>query len=533
MTKEQFLCRLVADESKHSVHRQARGCYKTFADLDGCAQEGQLRQAQDLGILNVRRYAAPGERKAYLRPGDRLTPRELAVLAVCYLDSESIVASLRRRHFSWSTVPLTTFEKGALVFALANGLLDEEQLKRPGEPLDDDRTEASLARLFLLRQKPERLVVPSAEPDTLWVGTMPFSHEIMNNRECRLTGMRPDWLTLLTKAENWGPLLEQTDVYKMYLNILPGVVYEGEKDLRLEDEELQRLAGFLREHHLLSAFDLGGVRLMPEVPLERLGREYACHELELALRRWHRCGGEIDCICVSNAIFTTFQDILDQPEAQQYSYAELYDILVYDLVDYLEVMTTEYPDAAFGCLESMGYYELDPKRYPSYFQEVFPLSFEEHLDRLLKRLSQHGIVLDQFHFDCQLEDIEEDTMRNYGSLIDSQGDRIYDLGKIELARDLCESRGLRCGYVFNSGGEGFKLDSSSDARVCTKMLNFYRYCAAHGLRMDFLEMQSWNYFPTCAGPAERTYSEFWLYNEFLRIAGKQALNGRSVRHGAV
>ena len=171
MTKEEFICRLAEGEGQRITQRHAGRCYKEFADLHGSSCEEKLRHAQELGILNVRRYASPGVNTAYLHPGDPLTARELAILSVCFLDRERVVAGLRRRHFHWSEERLTTFEKGALVFALANGLLDDEQLKKAGEPVCEERALTSLNRLCILRQKPEIQVVPPREASAAGPGS--------------------------------------------------------------------------------------------------------------------------------------------------------------------------------------------------------------------------------------------------------------------------------------------------------------------------------------------------------------------------
>ncbi len=343
--------------------------------------------------------------------------------------------------------------------------------------------------------------------DRVWIGPKPFQ---TGGRE-----LRDDYWPTLTDAGRWPTVLARTDVWKSYIMLLPDVPLPGKQGPELSDDELKALIAFMKEHNLKVAFEVGGLRNSKARGGDQAGEKYAKCELKYLLR-WVKLGGRIDYLTTDHAVMMNMRGVgfpgpgLGPDRPWKMTVQELTD----ELVDYFCAVHEAIPEAKFGVIESLGFFQVtgpDGREYP-HTDPLLPVwRFTEYFDYLLEAMARANLVLDHFHIDFGFEGVQFDG-RAAGAL---------DFGRVLGVESYVQSKGVKAGVIVNAFHDrSVKEPDPKDANreATERTIRFYREYEAAGGKADHILLQTWQPYPDRTGPEDVPNTVLNIARDILRHA---------------
>lgn len=311
-------------------------------------------------------------------------------------------------------------------------------------------------------------------------------------------GIRDDYLSEVTKLENWPTVYANTAVFKQFIESL--------YDDKYSDAELKQLATFAREAGLKCAFEIGALRWAPELYGPGSGKKYAAEEIKV-LQRWVDAGGTVDYLSTDHAVMWNVGLCL-QGAKPMAPYVENPDwrVVLDEVVDSLVMIHAAFPEAKIGMIESLGYFSLGDQYITTDPGSIYPIDMEEFLRTAQSRLAERGVELDHLHVDFSLQDCR----------FDGRKEKRVDYGRILLAEGIIQSLEVECGIIINAyddfsyaimGGtntvqESKKADNAAErsASGVDNTLEYFDGYVAAGGQPDTWIFQRWMPYPDVTGP---------------------------------
>jgi hypothetical protein len=318
----------------------------------------------------------------------------------------------------------------------------------------------------------------------------------------------------LIDASKWQVVLESTDVFKTYINVLQGKPNPGKTIPQLSNAQLQRLVQFTQDHNLKVAFEVGGLRTSAKVCGSEAGEILAQREFAL-LKRWLNAGGRIDYLTTDHAVMMNMRGVgfagpgLNPDRECKMTVRELTD----ELADYFQVMHREIPTARFGVIESLGYFRVQGTDGEGYMQSDPKLPdwlFSDYFDYLLEAMKHRDLKLDHFHIDFGFRGVSYDGRR--------WGDGRLNFGRVLAVEAYVQLKGVKSGVIFNA-----TLDKNanpperetSNREVYLRTLRlFNEYIGASG-KADHIVLQTWGAYPDCTGPEDKAFTFFNIARDIM------------------
>lgn len=341
--------------------------------------------------------------------------------------------------------------------------------------------------------------------DRIWVGPMPF----VEGRT-----LRPEFAAMISSPEAWPGVLARTEVFKSYIMLLPNDPLPGETRPQLSDESMEKLAKFLRDRGIRTAFEVGGLRITEQIHGTLAGEKYARFELT-HLRRWLDWGGSVDYLTTDHAVMMNMRGAgfsgpgVSPQRPGNMSMSEL----IGELADYFEAVRREIPEVKLGVIESLGFFHItgpDGRQYPRTDPLLPEWEFEAFMDELLGVLKERGLALDHFHIDFGYEGVRFDG-RATGEL---------DYGRILGVEQAVRERGVKAGVIINAYHDRSVADpdpATANREAHGNTLAFARGYLAAGGKAEHLVLQTWQPFPNVTGPEDQAHTVLNMTRDLLGV----------------
>ena len=299
-----------------------------------------------------------------------------------------------------------------------------------------------------------------------------------------------DFVDKLTNAANWPTVLGKTGVLKLYIQQL----------YTTPEADLVRLANFVRTQKLLVAVELGGIRVAPSgTPAGSIGVTAAASEYQHLLT-FIQAGGRVDYITTDHALaaeITGRTSVFPGLSMQQ---------LMQQQMAYFSYMKQRLPNLKMGAIESLGFFWVNAgsRQYQATDGTLNRMDFEYYLSELVRIASLNGIVLDHFHIDFGMHDVEYDG----------------DYGRILAVEDYVHSLGLRSGFIAANAFHTPLLNPAPDAAAATasaaaRTLAYFEGYRKAGGRSDYLIFQRWQPYPAAVGTESEPTSCFGIFKSMI------------------
>ena len=305
------------------------------------------------------------------------------------------------------------------------------------------------------------------------------------------TGMvMDDFVDKLTDASNWPTLLAQTRVLKLYIQQI----------YTTPEEDLHRIADFVREQGLLVAVELGGVRVAPQdTALDQIGVTAAAAEYR-HLKTFIEEGGRVDYITTDHALAANLTGrTADFPQLDMEGYMR-------QQMEYYRFMLERIPGLKVGAIESLGFFwiKVADKQYQSTDSTLERLDFEVYLSEMVRIAKEYAISLDHFHIDFGMQDVKYDGG--------------YD--RILATEDYIHSLGMDSGFIaanaFHTAMDYPAADEEAASLSAYKRtIEYFDGYMQAGGRSDYLLFQRWQHYPIGIGTESEPYSSMGIFKAML------------------
>jgi hypothetical protein len=323
----------------------------------------------------------------------------------------------------------------------------------------------------------------------------------------------------LIDASKWQVVLESTDVFKTYINVLQDTPKPGKTIPELSNAQLQRLVEFTRDHNLKVAFEVGGVRTSAKVCGSEAGEIFAQRELAL-LKRWLNAGGRIDYLTTDHAVMMNMRGVgfggpgLNPDRQCKMTVQELTD----ELADYFQVMHREIPTARFGAIESLGFFRVHGADGEDYMQSDPKLPdwpFSDYFDQLLEAMKRRDLKLDHFHIDFGFRGVSYDGLRWGGGRL--------NFGRVLAVEAYVQLKGVKSGVIFNATlDKNAKTPdrAAANREIFLRTLRVFNEYISAGGKADHIVLQTWGAYPDSTGPEDKAFTFFNIARDIV-YSGRQ------------
>ncbi len=319
-------------------------------------------------------------------------------------------------------------------------------------------------------------------------------------------GVRDDFIDQVTDTNNWPTVYGQTKVFKQFIEPL----YPSPRPMTgrppYTDEELERLASFINEAGLKTAFEIGALRWNLDRYGPGSGKEYAEEEIKV-LQRWVDAGGNIDYLSTDHAVMWNVGMVLQRDRVLKGLADSDWRKIMDEVVESLAMMQEAFPDARIGMIESLGYFSVEGIDGTMYHttdpSRLYRVDLEEFISTAQKKLEERGIELDHFHIDFSYQDC----------LHDGRGTGELDYNRILGAEKLIKTFGIDSGIIINAFDDfsytginivqeeerAPNIDERNESAVENTLRYFNGYIEAGG-DPDTWIFQRWQPYPHLTGP---------------------------------
>ncbi|MBT3199493.1 MAG: hypothetical protein HN350_06210 [Phycisphaerales bacterium] len=359
-------------------------------------------------------------------------------------------------------------------------------------------------------------LVAQCADNQIWIGPKAMAAE----KGWTYQGPKSDFLTTVTKKENWPQVLENTHVFKTYRNILTKDRYEGKERLRYTDAQLKELIAFIKAHKLKTAIEVGGLRFSARNDGKGMGKAYALSREIPALKRWEQLGGTIDYISTDN-MYGLYHKSKHRHEQKNKNSARLTPVDMSAFIDQavasLKEIQSAFPRAKLGIIECPGYFgfRFDNGKKASPAQKYLPpIYFKDYMKAFLLQCKEQRVVIEHFHFDYPIQGLIRDANLLHGKTLTLQKmpqPADLSLERVRQINKFFRDRGVATGICISPGAYGNKAFSDSpDSDAARAIKTVFSAFADSRIKMDHILFQHWHKFPTRNGPEDK--KETFMYN---------------------
>lgn len=318
---------------------------------------------------------------------------------------------------------------------------------------------------------------------TLWLCPMPM--DITRNR-----AIVSDYIQVLTHPEDYYPnVFKNTKVLKLYIEAIN----------RFSIDDIRAIVEFTNKNDLEIAVEVGGIRMkIGQVANTQIGVKSAEYEMK-SLNKLINAGGKINYISTDHSMasyLTGRKDDLDE-----FTHEEIME----QMMEYFKYIQERITGIKVGTIESLGYFWVSGNRqYQATDKSLNRLDFESFMDTYASVAERHGVVLDHFHIDFGMHDVQYD--KGYG--------RIY------AVESYLKSKNISLGFIAaNAFHDGRKIPQTNlDGATKSAAENTVKYFEGYmknGGKSDYLILQRWQPYPLLLGREKNPYSQMGIFNSIL------------------
>ena len=325
----------------------------------------------------------------------------------------------------------------------------------------------------------------------------------------------------MTQADNWksvlpyvkGVTMKQTDFHHANVN--------GEKVLKLSDQEIVDYVSFIKENDLLFGVEIGGMRIR-----NKKGRtkeimsptEYMEILTLPLLKRWTDAGGQLDLVSTDHAIAYTVKEL---PETSWEQAIEMF-------AEAMAAFHKAYPTTKIGIFESLGYFDItleDGTVLKSTSQTTPPFELKKLIELTQQAFKQRGVPLDFFILDYQIQGF----MGDYARLNNQRPSKAMDpltaplaFDRVHAVHSLVKQQGLDFYFLFTPGAYGHReslnglSEGQANERATKVMQRAFASYVKDGGGGDELFIYTWHEYPSYVGPESREHSFMNLAKKVIR-----------------
>jgi len=303
--------------------------------------------------------------------------------------------------------------------------------------------------------------------------------------------VQDDFTDHITNKDYWPELLKHTRVLKLYIQQL----------YTTPNEQLIRIADFVRENDLLVAVELGGVRMAPTgTPIEQVA-PMAVYAEYRHLKNFIDLGGRVDYITTDHALaaqITGRIDLFNGATMQQ---------LMEQHALYYKIMQKRIPGLKVGAIESLGYFWVKSETYQ--YSPTDPtlgrVDFENYLSEFIRITKENGVTLDHFHIDFGLQDIMYDA----------------GYGRVLAVEDFCHANDVDVGFIaanaYHKSMEFVPDDqvAAVSKEAAERALKYFEGYQKAGGTCDYFIFQRWQPYPIEVGSESEPYTNLGIFKSML------------------
>ena len=328
---------------------------------------------------------------------------------------------------------------------------------------------------------------------TIWVCPMPM--DISRNR-----AIVSDYIQALTHPEEYYPkVFMNTKVLKLYIEALN----------RYTNDEIRALVKFTNTYELEIAVEVGGIRMkVGQVPNTEIGVKSAEFEIK-SLNKFINVGGKVNYITSDHSMAPYLTGRKD--DLENLSHEEIMG----QMMEYFKYMQERIPGLKVGTIESLGFFwVLGNRQYEATDKSLNRLDFENFFDTYISVAEQHGVILDHFHIDFGMHDVEYD--RDYG--------RIFAVENYLKSKDV--NSGFIAANVFHAGRKIPANDAQTASISAAQLtIKYFEDYIKKGGKADYLVLQRWQPYPTLLGVENEPYTQMGIFNSIVSSSFFPETNG--------
>lgn len=295
-----------------------------------------------------------------------------------------------------------------------------------------------------------------------------------------------------------------TDTWQEGLSKITGLKHYQNEFNPLWRFDLQKEVEITNTNCLKTSVEIGGQR-SADYRKEWSDTGEKAAEAEIALfNNWTKLGGTIEYFTGDHAIMMNLFSVSDYTKG-------LYYQMIRQQMKYFKRLQQDFPNAKFGLIESLGYFNLTtPDGYT--YKQTARLSdvwdFEEFLDDVLDMADEYGVTIEHFDLDYGINGCEYDARIRYG---DEYKEGMVDYNRVYAAQQYCRERGLRVGICFNdyirNRAQPDVADEVYDKTAYDNYVRYFKEYQEIGDLPDKALIQCWDKWPIEVGPEtkENTY----------------------------
>lgn len=320
-------------------------------------------------------------------------------------------------------------------------------------------------------------------------------------------GIREDYVDMLTDKSKWSTVFEKTSTTKLYIEFL----------YRASDDDLGRIAQFVKENELAVAVEVGGIRIAPagtqghELGVQAAKIEYA------HLANFIRLGGHVNYITTDHSMSVNITGLTDYIPNFTLNYPDftMQDYMVQQ-IEYFKYMQGKIPGLKCGAIESLGFFWVKgDKQYQATRPDLLRLDFEYYFSEYVRIAKAMDFELDHFHIDFGMHDVEHDG----GGL----GSPHY--GRVIAVEQYVKSQGVKAGFIaancfrdaarYGPFGQPANDADAADRSASERTLEYFEKYMLAGGESDTLIFQRWQDYPRKIGDEHEPCSNFGIFKAMV------------------
>jgi hypothetical protein len=174
-------------------------------------------------------------------------------------------------------------------------------------------------------------------------------------------------------------------------------------------------------------------------------------------------------------------------------------------MEYFKYMQVQIPGLKVGTIESLGFFwVLSNRQYQATDKNLNRVDFESFMDMYTSVAEQHGIVLDHFHTDFGMHDVQYD-----------QG-----YGRILAVENYLKSKNVNSGFIGTNAFHEGRQTPDSDPQAASisaaqRTIKYFEDYIKAGGAADDLILQRWQPYPTQLGSDIEPYTQMGIFNSII------------------
>lgn len=318
---------------------------------------------------------------------------------------------------------------------------------------------------------------------TAWL--CPHPMDITRNR-----AIVSDYIQALTNPKDYYPeVFMHTKVLKLYIEALN----------RYTNSDIQALVEFINANNLEVAVEVGAIRMkVGKVANTEIGVKSAEFEMK-SLNKLINAGSKINYISTDHSMAAYLTGRKDDLESLTH------EEIMMQMMEYFKYLQERIPGLKVGTIESLGYFwVLGNRQYKATDKTLNRLDFENFMDSYISVAEQHGIVLDHFHIDFGMHDVQYD--RGYGRII--------------AVESYLKSKNVSSGFIAaNAFHDGRQVPHSNPnvaaISAADNTAKYFEDYMKNGRKSDYLLLQRWQPYPILLGKENNPNTQMGIFNTIV------------------